>query len=182
MADSQGSELARLSQEMKSVNEWVMAEHRDFREQMERAERLRGEAHGRFMLLAAAIVGVVIPLVGSQPNVVASSATLIQAAKLFLAAIAISAMAEIPFRLLGKRMRDAFSANVDVAFRQRADYMLTLVQPGRREDAQLKTLADSTHKQFADATRDREIFRTGEDLVFYGLFVVGLLKVAIAFL
>ena len=106
--DSRARDLkARLEKHL----ERETVEHRDFREQTHRARTFRLESHGRFMFLAAGIVGIVIPLLAREETL-ADARFLMWASVVFVVSIAVSAVGQFVDGRLYKRLVSAFSKSV----------------------------------------------------------------------
>src|SRR5262245_11605107 len=114
--------------EIKELRARELEEHRDYREHMERTQRLRGEARGRFLALAAAIVGIVIPLLSGGKPIVATP-PLAQAAVLLLLAIGVSALAEIRLRFLNAKLTEDFIETREATHRQAIRLIDDLFEP-----------------------------------------------------
>jgi hypothetical protein len=171
------SDQEALSREIQRVTDWTFQERKTLADQLARADEQRGSAHGRFMLLAAGIVGVLVPLNADRLTPLGTERIQL-AVMLFVATMAVSAAGVVAFRFLRKPVTREFSVYVDAMVKNRAEMILHLTGKGPAPGSEMETALAA----FQKAADRREWWRTVEDLSFYGLFMGGLWNVAVAFL
>ena len=157
-----------------------------YHRQLERADqgfRTRAESRYRFMLLAAGLVGIVAPLLARGTDL-AETQLLRDGSIVLLIALVVGVVEEAVDRLLTRWVQRRLEAMsfADTALRVDDEQQRLLGPRKPDKDTDYKGEFKSAHKLYQSAVNRATWTRTGLMLVFYVLFVIGLVVFVYAFL
>ncbi len=165
-----------------AIYEWGRSEHRDFRERSDRARTLRFTIRAQFMLLAGAIVGVVAPLLARDAVLVGRHAMSMTSICMLISMVIATVSQFIEGRMY-KDLADRFSKGTSARMEVRRFVSQKLAMGEQIPTKDISPLFEAARVEEGKtetAVAARNTFNMWSDLLFFGVFVLGLLILVVA--